>query len=128
MDVKIKHLEFIQATINRMAGNSFLLKSWSAVVVGALFTLSFKELNRLYLLVSVAVLLSFWLLDAYYLSREHLFIKLYDSVRKKNEAEIDFSMDTSGFEDDWAASAFSKTMKLFYGGLLVVQAVVMIIL
>lgn len=28
MENKIKHLEFIQGVINRMANNSFMLKGW----------------------------------------------------------------------------------------------------
>ncbi len=34
MEQKIKHLEFIQAAINRMAGNSFLLKGWTVTLSG----------------------------------------------------------------------------------------------
>ena len=80
MENKRKHLEFIQATINRMAGNSFLLKGWAVTLVGALFALTFKEVDPLYLLISLIVLALFWRLDSYYLSRERLFIKLYERV------------------------------------------------
>ncbi len=31
-----KHLEFVQAVINRLAGNSFLLKGWSITLVSGL--------------------------------------------------------------------------------------------
>ena len=33
---KRKHLEFIQDVINRMARNSFMLKGWTVLVVGAI--------------------------------------------------------------------------------------------
>ena len=35
MDRKIKHLEFIQGTINRLASDSFRMKGWSVVLVAA---------------------------------------------------------------------------------------------
>ena len=43
MDRKIKHLEFIQGVINRLASDSFRLKGWSVVLVSALFVLSARE-------------------------------------------------------------------------------------
>lgn len=39
-DNKVKHLEMIQAVINRMAQNSFLLKGWSVVLTAAIFALA----------------------------------------------------------------------------------------
>jgi uncharacterized membrane protein len=125
MEAKLKHLEFIQSTINRMAGNSFLLKGWSVTIIGGLLAFSFKEMDRHYVYISFAVLCFFWLLDSYYLSRERHFIKLYDRVRKINEDAIDFSMDTGEFRGtrgcDWIDSAFSKTIIIFYGGLTLVH-------
>jgi hypothetical protein len=117
MEAKLKHLEFIQATINRMAGNSFLLKGWAVTLAGALLALSFKELDWRYVSVALLVVGLFWLLDSYYLSRERMFIRLYDEVRKK--AEVDFAMDATQFarRADWLRSAVSRTLLVFYGGL-----------
>src|SRR5262245_7708578 len=97
MEAKIKHLEFIQAAINRMDGNSFLLKGWSVTIIGSLLVVTFKEVNALYIEISLAAVAGFWLLDSYYLSRERLFIKLYDHVRALDEKAINFSMEVSGF-------------------------------
>lgn len=126
MEAKLKHLEFIQATINRMANNSFLLKGWSITLVGGLLAFSFKEMNCFYIIISLAVLFFFWLLDGYYLSQERLFIKLYNHVRKKEANEIDFSMKTEHFQNRcaWSICAFSKTLLLFYGGLLAVHLLI----
>lgn len=117
---KTKHLEFIQTTINRMANNSFLLKGWAVTLIGGSLALSFKEIDHRYLYISLMVLGLFWLLDSYYLSRERSFIRLYDHVREK--AETDFSMDAKGLcgRWNWQKCALSKTMILFYGGLLVI--------
>lgn len=128
-DTKIKHLEFIQATINRMAGNSFLLKGWAVTLVGALLALSFKEMNWLYVLISLVVLTLFWALDSYYLEQERSFIKLYEHVIK-NHGDTDFSMDTKPHRKEvkWHRCAFSHTVILFYGGMLLVHIVVLIII
>ena len=124
--MKVKHLEFIQAAINRMANNSFLLKGWAVTLTGGLLALTFKEMNFRYLYISLVVLGLFWLMDSYYLSRERNFVRLYNHVRKQPEEMIDFSMDANGFGSRtcWPAAAFSKTMLLFYGGLLLVHLVI----
>lgn len=131
MDAKLKHLEFIQDTINRMAKNSFLLKGWAVTVIGGLFALGFKELcvNMAYILISLTILLFFWLLDSYYLYQERLFIKLYNHVRMLPESEIDFSMLTKPFKKEihWMWCGFSGTIGLFYGGLFLVHLIIILI-
>jgi hypothetical protein len=121
MEAKLKHLEFIQAAINRMASSSFLLKGWTVTLVGGLLALTFKEIDRRYLLIALLVIGLFWLLDSYYLARERGFIGLYEDVRKKN-GDIDFSMDATKFAPraSWMRSALSRTLLLFYGGLTVI--------
>jgi len=123
MDAKIKHLEFIQAAVNRMASNSFLLKGWAVTLTGGLLALTFKQIDRRYLLISFAVLILFWLLDGYFLSRERRFIALYNEVRVKNETGIDFSMETHAFDKSclWMVCVLSRTLVLLYGGLFVVH-------
>jgi len=126
MDAKLKHLEFIQNAINRMAQNSFLLKSWSITLVAGLLALSFKETDHLYITISTVVLLFFWFLDSYYLRQERLFIKLYDHIRGKRDEAVDFSMDTRPFrkEVNWFRCWTPTTMNLFYGGFLVVDLII----
>src|SRR5712692_9978631 len=97
MDSKLKHLEFVQSVVSRMAGNSFLLKGWSVTLAAALFALSAKDANPRLIAIAYYPILVFWLLDGYFLSQERLFRALYDKVRKTPESEIDFSMDTGEF-------------------------------
>jgi len=119
IDGKLKHLEFIQSTISRMAGNAFLLKGWAVTLVGALVALSLKEVDSTYLLVSATILFFFWMLDGYYLHREKLFRDIYDLVRVKQEEDVDFNMSfrqlpsTGGMFN----CLFSQTSLLFYGGI-----------
>lgn len=100
MKNKYKHMDYIQSAITRMASNSFYLKGWNITVITAIVTLSLKESDwRIY---SCALVLNivFWFLDAYYLRQEKLFRELYNKVSKVNDDSlIDFSMNTSEFED-----------------------------
>jgi hypothetical protein len=43
MEAKLKHLEFVQVAVSRMAGNSFLLRGWSVTLAAGLFALAAKD-------------------------------------------------------------------------------------
>jgi uncharacterized membrane protein len=124
---KHKHLEFVQAAVNRMAGNLFLLKGWSVTLIAALFALAAKDANKSYVLIAYFPLLIFWCLDGYFLSQERRFRALFDHVRTMNEADIDFSMDTRSFSGDdrnsWAGAILSRTLVIYYAGLAIVLLV-----
>jgi hypothetical protein len=127
-ETKLRHLEFIQSVINRLSGNSFLLKGWSVTLVAALFALAAKDANKNYILVAYLPVLIFWNIDAYFLSQERRFRSLYDDVRKKKEEDIDFSMDTKSFHtggNSWACSFVSPSLILFYLPLAMVMLLVM---
>ncbi len=129
MENKQKHLEFIQTVINRMAGNSFLLKGWAITLVAAIFALSAKDTDRAYILIAYFPIIIFWILDGYFFSQERLFRDLYDDVRKLDEKDIDFSMDTRKYKknerNSWVCSIFSPTLLWFYLSLIVVMLVIM---
>lgn len=125
MENKRKHLELIQGVINRMAGNLFFLRGWTITLIAALFALFVKEANHDYIFVVYFPVLIFWILDGYFLSQERLFRALYNHVRKLDEKEIDFSMDTNGYKKDeknsWLSSMFSSTLLFFYMPLVVIM-------
>ena len=126
MDRKIKHLEFIQGVINRLASDSFRMKGWCVVLVAALFTLLAREGRIEFVGVALVPLLFFWGLDGYFLWQERLFRALYDHVRVLKEDEIDFSMDVSALKADrsrtWPSATFSRTLFVFYGALAIAIA------
>ena len=129
MSNKHKHLEFVQAAVNRMAGNLFLLKGWSITLIAALFALAAKDANQFYILIAYFPLFIFWTLDGYFLSQERKFRSLYDHVRQLEETAIDFSMDTSCFSSDpkntWLGSMCSKTLVVYYCGLAIIMLALM---
>lgn len=126
---KHKHLEFIQAAVNRMAGNLFLLKGWSITLIAALFALATKDSNQFYILIAYFPLFIFWSLDGYFLSQERKFRALYDHIRKLDESQIDFSMDTRSFaaehRNTWLGAMASQTLLIYYVGLAFVMLVLM---
>lgn len=126
---KHKHLDFVQAAINRMSSNLFLLKGWSITLIAALFALAAKDSNQFYVLIAYFPLFIFWSLDGYFLSQERKFRALYDYVRKLDEKQIDFSMDTRLFNSDsrnnWFGAMSSRTLVIYYGGLAAVMLVLM---
>lgn len=131
MDKKIKHLELIQAVINRMASNSFLIKGWTVTLVAAILGLANKESNKSFIAVVCFPILMFWILDAFFLHQEKLFRALYEDVRKRDEANIDFSMNIIDYktqEHNWAESAFSPALFLFYIAMIVAAIIAIFIL
>jgi hypothetical protein len=129
MENKLKHLEFIQQAINRMASNLFLLKGWTVTLIAAMFALAAKESRDLYFLLAYFPTVMFWLLDGYFLSQERRFRLLYDHVRKLEESAIDFSMDTQPFKESpprnkWSRALLSPTLLIYYGVLLAAMSLV----
>ncbi len=116
MEKKIKHLEFIQEVINRMAKNSFLIKGWCITIVAALFAATNKTMDSKYTVICLFIIFIFWILDSYYLYQERLFIKHYNSIIKRDEADIDFSMDITSHKTkySWFNAAMSHTCLVFY--------------
>lgn len=90
---KLKHLEFIHNTINRMSTNSFIVKGWTITLISALFVLAQKDSNTTYAILIYIAVPIFWYLNAFFLLQERRYRSLYDDVRIKDENSIDFSMD-----------------------------------
>ena len=130
MEKKLKHLEFIQGVVNRLAGNSFLVKGWPVTLVAALFALAAGEgAGSRLALVALLPVLVFWLLDGYFLWQERLFRALYNEVADRSEDAIDFKMNLLPHlaKHTWAAAAFSKTLNIFHGTLLALTALVVLL-
>jgi len=99
-DTAIKHLEFIQNIINRMANNSFLLKGWNVTVSSAILMLIVNDPKPLYMIIALFFSISLWGLDAYYLRQERLFRILYDDVRVRATMKKIRKNDVLGLDVD----------------------------
>jgi len=129
----LKHLEFIQDIINRMAKNSFLLKGWTVTIVAAFFALAAQNLDIKFVILAIFPVVTFWILDAFYLRQERLFRALYNDVRKNTDMQSKdpFSLDTGPYINNvqsWSRTAVSKTLVIFYGIILVAISIVIMIL
>lgn len=123
---KLKHLEFIQGVITRMANNSFLIKGWAITLVAALFALEDKDEKQGLVFVAAIPVLMFWILDAYFLSQERQYRELYKFVASKDEKDINFDMNASCYKDDknaWVSCVASVTLAWFYGALAVIVVI-----
>lgn len=120
MDAKLKHLEFIEAVISRMATNSFLFKGWAITVAAALSGFAAVDTKQGLLIIALVATLMFWALDGYYLWLERCFVSLYNNVARKGEGRIDFSMkiDKSKALCRWFRTCWRPHLWLFYGAIL----------
>ena len=60
MEAKLKHLEFIQATIARMATNSFLFKGWAITIAAALSAFAAVNTKAALLAIALVSTAMFW--------------------------------------------------------------------
>ncbi|GAB0054068.1 hypothetical protein YGH029_13900 [Helicobacter pylori] len=74
--ILIEELKILQVVINRMAQNSLECKKWTLVLSVGVLSLKIEAISHLYgLCVLGALLICFYLLDAYYLTQERLLRK-----------------------------------------------------
>lgn len=117
MESKLKHLEMIQAIINRLASNSFVFKGWAVTIIAGLSAFATKDTNKKLLLVTFFATLLFWMVDAFYLSLERRYRALYAAVALKDKDHIDFSMALPSYSKvkDWACAMIAPVLLIFYG-------------
>lgn len=117
MENKRKHLEFIQKLIDRFSNNSFQLKKWTVTIIVGVLAISYRQKFGNQFVISFIPVITFWILDGFYLSKERRYRSLYDFVRKQEESTIDFNLKTDQFEggkNSWFQAVFSITLLTFY--------------
>lgn len=123
-DDRRKHLDYIQAVITRLAGNSFSIKTWAVGLIGVLGGLVVKTPDFTLALALLFPVIGFWYLDAYYLRQERLFRALYKAAidpSRANKVRV-FDMNPTSFADPkdhsmWTV-AMSETVKGLHGTIL----------
>ena len=118
----VEHLKLISQVIERMGRNSFQIKTWTVVLIAAIFALaaSASPVDYRYYLVGLLPSLIFWGLDGYFLRQERQFRALYDAVRR-GEHDLQlyglFSMNTRPYDSQvapWGRVCVSRTIVWFY--------------
>lgn len=129
----LKQLEMIQAIINRLANNSFLIKGWFITVVTAGLGLyfQFKTFDLLYLV--LFVIFMFWYLDAFYLREERIFRAIYEdkALMKnvgKNSKNIDLRINRKKYanhvDNIFKTMTFSDCLLEYVIAILIVEGIV----
>ena len=126
---KVEYLQMIQEPIFRMSTISAIFKGFAATIVAGIATLTYADVNTWILLLSFIPVISFAVLDIYYLRLEKKYRYLYEQVRKETH-DVDFSMDIHC--DSTAAKARirdcikSPSIWLFYPAMIIILIVVLI--
>ena len=126
MEAKLKHLDYIQAAIGRMATNSFLFKGWAITLAAALSGFAAVNTKAALLVIALLSTLLFWGLDGYYLWLERAFRTLYNTVAALPAGSIDFSMAIAKPEPaawTWLHTCFRWHLGVFYGAILAMDIV-----
>lgn len=129
-----QHLEFIQSNISRMNQCSFQMKGWAITVISALIAVYVATIsesnpgNKMYIWIAIAPAVLFWILDAFYLSKEYKFKGIYNDVTgitpEERRIKIkDYEMPLNKYKgweySFWHAFIWSASTTLLYGAIIV---------
>ena len=119
-----KEIDLIQSCITRMAQNSFMIKGWFVSIYAVILALLPEKINLFLLCTAlVAVNLTFWYLDGFFLRTEKVYRKIYDwvlEVRPQNNRELMYQLNPSKFNgkieevESVREVMWSKTLRWFY--------------
>ena len=119
-------LNMIQGVINRLAGNSFLLKGWTVTLFAALMGLASADSNRDFALIATFVVIVFGTLDAYYLALERSYRQLFVEQAARTDANS-WKLSVGGVgRADIVCALRSPSIWAIHGAGLVVSVVVAI--
>lgn len=96
---RVKHLEFIQATIARQASHSFTVKGWSLTVAAVVYAYTASHLSWWLAIMALVPPAAFAWLDLYYLRQERLFRELYEDAIKPHTTVPPFDMKPTRYHD-----------------------------
>jgi hypothetical protein len=124
---RIKHLEFIQSIIARLAANGFIIKGWTVTLTTGLIGVSADKDKAVCAAAAIIPAIVFWGMDAYYLRQERLYRKLYDDTRRPAEQQTQpvepFSLSVLTYRNavpSWGETMVSLSLLALHGIVLMV--------
>lgn len=127
-DQRIKHLEMIQAVVARLANEAALIRGWSLTVAAAFYAYSAEAGSWAVAIVGIVAVAVFWGLNTYYLHTERRFRCLFNRARDQGEDVPLFTMNIQGEKPCSRSNTFfSPTLLLFYGFLMLVGVVLVVV-
>ena len=112
-DLDVEHLKMIVAVVDRLAHNSFLIKGWTISLVAALSVLSRSGSEATFAWVAAGMASLFALLDAWYLTLERRFRRLFRRAVNGDVAPFDMTPET--FCGDFGRACRSLSILPMYG-------------
>lgn len=116
-----KHLDMVQSIISRQAAASSTAKGWSITIAAAAFGVAVIQDNAFLIILGIAVLIAFSLVDGLYLNNEQKFRDLHDAIAR-NEIQP-FGMDLSAMskrrsrnKSYWSWSILCFYLPLIFAG------------
>lgn len=132
-DDKLGYLQLIQEPICRMSTISAIFKGFAATIVAGLAMISYKDINVIVLGFSFLPVLSFAIIDLYYLKLERKFRFLYNQVIKDLHP-VDYSLVLKFTKEELKLAKAtniecikSPSIYLFYPMLLIILFVVFLL-
>lgn len=114
-DLRVKHLEMIQAVVARMAGQGATLKNYCLTLITAVAGFGVTLQRPSVILLSLLPITIFALLDAQYLRLERHFRTEFDRVRGGSWADRpDFQITADGNTSGYFSALFSWSIMVFY--------------
>jgi hypothetical protein len=118
-DLRLRHLDTVQATITRLAQNSFTIRGWSVTLVSAVLAIMATQSKTppSLILFALAPAWIFWALDTYYLHQERLLRRHHAAIARRLHDEhapdiTPFDMDLTPYRTAttwWAAARSPHT-------------------
>ena len=130
-NTRTTYLQMIQELIARMATTSAVFKGFCATIIAGMSVVSFTEINKWVLVLAIAPVFCFCILDIYYLQLEKRFRALYNMVRTEQH-EVDFDLNppkARSLKCEEASIWYcvkSPSIMLFYLPLVLISTVIII--
>ena len=138
-----KEIDLIQACINRMAQNSFIVKGWIITLVTVILALLPEKIDiRLLCAIIIVATVCFWYLDAFFLRTERLYRWKYEWVIANRLKTEEYCYDLNPYNEKmWLPDKdgkprqtptirrimFTKTLTPIYVPLVIVSGILFIL-
>lgn len=126
---KTKHLEMIQEIITRMSDKSMAIKGWCITLISGLFIFSERNKDfRFYFILIIAMpLISFYILDTYYLILERKYRILYEEVRTDKKYSYEMAVNKEITFEDYCSVLKGVSQLWFYVPTIAVLTVIVLL-
>jgi hypothetical protein len=123
-----KHMDYIQSVISRLANNSFVMKGWALTLSSTILGFAASQGQVTLALAAVMPAVVFWVLDTYYLRQERAFREMFNDVAAKRVGNFEIRPVEYAKRQSWLKVGRSISLSLFYGAILMICLVVVVIL